>query len=73
VFFYIFSIYCSSVLYLNRFVALNRMNLDLYSVLNSATKSDLNVTILISYDDIIRMDWWESHDAILNGKMKWLS
>jgi hypothetical protein len=29
--------------------------------------------ILRSYDDMINMDWWESHDAILNCKMKWLS
>jgi hypothetical protein len=29
--------------------------------------------ILISYDDMIHMDWWESHDAILNGKMRRLS
>jgi hypothetical protein len=22
---------------------------------------------------MISMEWWESHDAILNGEMKWLS
>jgi hypothetical protein len=26
-----------------------------------------------SYDIVIRMDWIESHDAILNCNMKWLS
>jgi hypothetical protein len=36
-------------------------------------KSDLYVTILGSYDIVIGMDWLESHDAILNCKMKWLS
>jgi hypothetical protein len=29
--------------------------------------------ILRSYDDLISMDWWESHDVILNGKMRRLS
>jgi len=29
--------------------------------------------ILISYDDMINIDWWDSHDVILNHKMKWLS
>jgi hypothetical protein len=37
------------------------------------TKVDLYVTILGSYDIVIGMDWLESHDAILNCKMKWLS
>jgi hypothetical protein len=34
------------------------------------TKFDLYVTILGSYDIMIDMDWLESHDAILNCKMK---
>ena len=34
---------------------------------------NLYVTILGSYDIVIRMDWIESHDAILNCNMKWLS
>jgi hypothetical protein len=37
------------------------------------TKSNLYVMILGSYDIVIGMDWLESHDAILNCKMKWLS
>jgi hypothetical protein len=37
------------------------------------TKSDLYVTILGYYDVMIDMDWLESHDAILNCKMKQLS
>jgi hypothetical protein len=37
------------------------------------TKDILYVTILGSYDIVISMDWLESHDAILNYKMKWLS
>jgi hypothetical protein len=36
-------------------------------------KANLYVTILGSYDVVIDMDWLESHDAILNSKMKWLS
>jgi hypothetical protein len=40
---------------------------------NSVTKFYIYVVILISYDDMINMDWWESHDAILNGKTKLLS
>jgi hypothetical protein len=36
------------------------------------TKSELYVTILGSYDIVIDMDWIESHDAILNCKMKQL-
>jgi hypothetical protein len=31
------------------------------------------VTILGSYDVVIGMDWLESHEAILNRKMKRLS
>jgi hypothetical protein len=34
---------------------------------------NLYVTILGSYDVVIGMDWLESHEAILNCKMKWLS
>jgi hypothetical protein len=34
---------------------------------------NLYVTILGSYDVMIGMDWLESHEAILNCKMKWLS
>jgi hypothetical protein len=37
-----------------------------------ATKVDLYVTILGSYDIVIDMDWLESHDVILNCKPKWL-
>jgi hypothetical protein len=36
------------------------------------TKSNLYITILGSYDILIGMYWLESHDAILNCKMKWL-
>ena len=36
------------------------------------TKANLYVTILGSYDVVIVMDWLESHEAILNCKMKWL-
>jgi hypothetical protein len=34
------------------------------------TSENLYVTILGSYDIVIRMDWIESHDAILNCNMK---
>jgi hypothetical protein len=34
------------------------------------TKENLYVTILGYYDIVISMDWLESHDAILNCKMK---
>jgi hypothetical protein len=34
---------------------------------------NLYVTILGSYDIVIRMDWLETHEAILNCKTKWLS
>jgi hypothetical protein len=34
---------------------------------------NLYVTILGSYDVVIGLDWLESHEAILNCKMKWLS
>jgi hypothetical protein len=37
------------------------------------TRVNLYVTILGSYDVVIGMDWLESHEAILNCKMKWLS
>jgi hypothetical protein len=37
------------------------------------TRVNLYVTILGSYDVMIGMDWLESHEAILNCKMKWLS
>jgi hypothetical protein len=37
------------------------------------TRANLYVTILGSYDVVIGMDWLESHEAILNCKMKWLS
>jgi hypothetical protein len=37
------------------------------------TRANLYVTILGSYDVMIGMDWLESHDVILNCKMKWLS
>jgi hypothetical protein len=36
-------------------------------------KANLYVMILGSYDIVIGMDWLESHDAILNCKMKRLS
>jgi hypothetical protein len=36
-------------------------------------KTNLYVTILGSYDIVINMDWLESHDVILNCKMKRLS
>jgi hypothetical protein len=36
-------------------------------------KANLYVMILGSYDVVIGMDWLESHEAILNCKMKWLS
>ena len=34
------------------------------------TRVNLYVTILGSYDVVIGMDWLESHEAILNFKMK---
>jgi hypothetical protein len=37
------------------------------------TRANLYVMILGSYDVVIDMDWLESHEAILNCKMKWLS
>jgi hypothetical protein len=37
------------------------------------TKVNLYITILGSYDVVISMDWLESHEAILNCKMNWLS
>jgi hypothetical protein len=37
------------------------------------TRVNLNVTILGSYDVVIGMDWWKSHEAILNSKTKRLS
>jgi hypothetical protein len=37
------------------------------------TRVNLYVTILGSYDIVIGMDWLETHEAILNCKMKWLS
>ena len=37
------------------------------------TKVDIYVTILGSYDIVVGMDWLESHDAIINCKMKCLS
>jgi hypothetical protein len=37
------------------------------------TRANLYVTILGSNDIVIGMDWLESHEAILNCKMKWLS
>jgi hypothetical protein len=37
------------------------------------TRANLYVMILGSYDVVIGMDWLESHEAILNCKMKWLS
>jgi hypothetical protein len=37
------------------------------------TRANLYVMILGSYDVVISMDWLESHEAILNCKMKWLS
>jgi hypothetical protein len=37
------------------------------------TRAILYITILGSYDVMIGMDWLESHEAILNCKMKWLS
>jgi hypothetical protein len=37
------------------------------------TNANLYVTIFGSYDVMIGMDWLESHEAILNCKMKWLS
>jgi hypothetical protein len=37
------------------------------------TKADLYVTILGSYDVVIGIGWLESHEPILNYKMKWLS
>jgi hypothetical protein len=36
-------------------------------------RDNLYVTILGSYDVMIGMDWLESHEAILNYKMKQLS
>jgi hypothetical protein len=35
------------------------------------TRANLYVMILRSYDIMIDMDWLESHEAILNYKMKW--
>jgi hypothetical protein len=37
------------------------------------TRVNLYVMILGSYDVVIGMDWLETHEAILNYKMKWLS
>jgi hypothetical protein len=37
------------------------------------TRANLYITILGSYDVMIGMDWLESHDVILNCKMKRLS
>jgi hypothetical protein len=37
------------------------------------TRANLYITILGSYDIMISMDWLESHEAILNCKMKWLN
>jgi hypothetical protein len=37
------------------------------------TRENLYVTILGSYDVVIDMDWLESHEAMLNCKMKELS
>jgi hypothetical protein len=37
------------------------------------TKANLYVMILGSYDEVIDMDWLESHEAILNCKTKRLS
>jgi hypothetical protein len=37
------------------------------------TRSNLYVRILGSYDIVIGMDWLESHEVILNCKMKCLS
>jgi hypothetical protein len=37
------------------------------------TRANLYITILGSYDIVIGMDWLESHEAILNCKMKCLS
>jgi hypothetical protein len=37
------------------------------------TKANLYITILGSYDVVINMEWLESHEAILNCKMKRLS
>jgi hypothetical protein len=37
------------------------------------TRANLYVTISGSYDVMIDMDWLESHEAILNCKMKRLS
>jgi hypothetical protein len=37
------------------------------------TRANLYITILGSYDVIIGMDWLESHEVILNYKMKRLS
>ena len=37
------------------------------------TRANLYVMILGLYDVMIGMDWLESHEAILNCKMKWLS
>jgi hypothetical protein len=48
----------------------------IYYILNLGDfvpKVDIYVTILGSYDIVIGMDWLESHDSILNFKMKWLS
>jgi hypothetical protein len=40
---------------------------------NFVTRANLYVMNLGSYDVVIGMDWLESHEAILNCKMKWLS
>ena len=37
------------------------------------TRTNLYITILGYYGVVIGMDWLESHEAILNCKMKWLS
>ena len=36
------------------------------------TRVNLYITILGSYDVVISVYWLESHEAILNYKMKWL-
>jgi len=38
-----------------------------------ATKANLYIRILESYDVVIGMDWLESHEAVLNSKTKRLS
>jgi hypothetical protein len=36
-------------------------------------KANLYVTILGSYDIVIDMDWFETHDVMLNCNKKWLN